>query len=516
MRQLLLAILSLIIISGCGDLKTTSQKNNKTVKEQHRPLIHFSPDSMWMNDPNGMVYHDGEYHLFYQYYPDSNVWGPMHWGHAVSNDMINWKHLPIALYPDSLGYIFSGSAIIDINNTSGLGSLENPAMVAIFTYHDPTGWPAGKNDFQTQGLAYSLDNGRTWEKYYINPVLKNPGIIDFRDPKVFWFESDNKWIMSLAVKDHIRFYSSPNLIDWTLESDFGKTYGSHGGVWECPDLFPLEIDGEKKWVLLVSINPGGPNGGSATQYFIGDFDGNAFTTDQAESDTLWLDMGMDNYAGVTWANIPESDGRILFMGWMSNWLYGQEVPTYKWRSAMTLPRELKLVKRNNEYKLASSPVEEINNQYDNTDLLDDQTIDNNSIIKSIELPTEINLNFSFDTTTPPERFGLKMKNDVDEYIEVGYIPSSKEYYIDRTSSGKMDFSDKFAETHKTKGTASDKTVQLKLIFDVASVEMFAENGEIAMTDIFFPNKDFSVMEIFTEGASIQMNNSNIIKLVPLN
>ena len=234
-----------------------------------------------MNDPNGMVYHNGEYHLFYQHNPDSTVWGPMHWGHAVSKDLVKWEHLPIALYPDSLGTIFSGSAVVDKNNTSGLGTKDNPAMVAIYTYHNAEGEKAGRKDYQTQGIAYSLDNGRTWTKYKANPVLKNPGIKDFRDPKVSWYEKGQKWIMTLAVTDHISFYSSKNLLDWTKESDFGADIGGHGGVWECPDLFKMPVAGtnEEKWVLIVNINPGAPNGGSGTQYFVGQFDGKNFVLD---------------------------------------------------------------------------------------------------------------------------------------------------------------------------------------------------------------------------------------------
>jgi sucrose-6-phosphate hydrolase SacC (GH32 family) len=249
-----------------------------------------------MNDPNGMVFHNGEYHLFYQHNPDSTVWGPMHWGHAVSKDMIYWEHLPIALYPDSLGTIFSGSAVVDNNNTSGFGTAVNPALVAIYTYHDAEGEKAGRKDYQNQGIAYSLDNGREWITYDQNPVLRSPGIPDFRDPKVMWHEKSQQWIMALAVVDRISFYSSPNLKDWTKESEFGANIGAHGGVWECPDLFELQVEGtqDKKWVLLVSINPGAPNGGSGTQYFIGDFDGKNFTLDEQFSalvgkEGVWLD-----------------------------------------------------------------------------------------------------------------------------------------------------------------------------------------------------------------------------------
>ena len=250
-------------------------------QEQHRPQFHFSPESKWMNDPNGMVYYDGEYHLFYQYYPDSTVWGPMHWGHAVSRDLVHWEHLPTALYPDSLGYIFSGSALVDWNNTSGFGKDGQPPLIAIFTHHDPVGEKAGRNDFQYQSIAYSNDKGRTWTKYEGNPVVPNPGIRDFRDPKVIWDKDSEQWIMVFAAWDHVKFYASPNLKDWTHLSDFGKAWGSHAGVWECPDLFPMQVEGSatQKWVLLLSINPGSVNGGSGTQYFVGDFDGKDFVLD---------------------------------------------------------------------------------------------------------------------------------------------------------------------------------------------------------------------------------------------
>ncbi len=303
-----------------------NRNDHKIEMEQHRPHFHFTPESMWMNDPNGMVYYEGEYHLFYQHHPDDVVWGPMHWGHAVSTDLVHWEHLPIALYPDEYGYIFSGSAVVDWKNTSGFGSKHNPPLIAIFTYHDVDGEQAGNNDYQTQGIAYSIDKGRSWTKYENNPVLPNPGIKDFRDPKVIWYEPDQKWIMTLAAHDNVRFYSSPNLKDWIFESEFGKGIGAHGGVWECPDLFPMELDGTQKWVLLVSLNDGGPNGGSGTQYFIGDFDGKTFINDNSKNQILWLDYGRDNYAGVTWSDIPDEDGRRIFMGWMSNWSYAEVVP----------------------------------------------------------------------------------------------------------------------------------------------------------------------------------------------
>ena len=327
--RLLFGLFAFLIIlpSGCIDpLIKQVETNDTEYSERFRPQFHFSPKSNWMNDPNGLIFENDRYHLFYQFYPDSTVWGPMHWGHATSEDLTHWTHQPIALYPDSLGYIFSGSAVMDYKNSSGLGSENQPAIVAIYTYHNMEYERSGRNDYQTQGIAFSLDHGMTWEKYDGNPVIKNPGIKDFRDPKVFWHEPTQKWILILVAGDNARIYNSKNLIDWTFLSDFGHNEGAHGGVWECPDLFPLTTDqGDQKWVLIISINPGGPQGGSATQYFVGDFDGQKFTAAQKES--KWLDFGRDNYARVTYNDAPE--GKRILMGWMSNWDYAQVTPHHK-------------------------------------------------------------------------------------------------------------------------------------------------------------------------------------------
>ncbi len=358
-KSINLMLLILLNVFICFNL--ISQTEPSGAEEKYRPQIHFTPFAHWMNDPNGMVYYAGEYHLFYQFYPGSTFWGPMHWGHAISKDLVHWQRLPIALYPDSLGWIFSGSAVMDLNNTSGLGTKDNPAMIAFFTYHNVKLERTGSNSFQNQGIAFSLDKGRTWNKYRYNPVLKNPGTRDFRDPKVFWYEKTKKWIVVLASGDRVKLYSSPNMVDWKFESDFGMNLGAHGGVWECPNLFPLKVENSKdtKWVLLVSINPGGPNGGSATQYFVGDFDGHQYKN--TDTITRWIDYGKDDYAGVTWSGIPASDGRCIFIGWMSNWQYSDRVPTLSWRGANTIPRELSLLFEDHGYILASKPLSELAN-----------------------------------------------------------------------------------------------------------------------------------------------------------
>jgi fructan beta-fructosidase len=486
--------------------ETPVTQANTQFQEVHRPQYHFTPPSQWMNDPNGMVFHKGEYHLFYQHYPDSTVWGPMHWGHAVSKDMIHWEHLPIALYPDSLGTIFSGSAVIDVHNTSGLGTKENPAMVAIYTYHLMEGEKAGRNDYQTQGIAYSTDNGRTWEKYKGNPVVKNPGIRDFRDPKVSWHEESKQWVMILAVTDHVELYGSKNLTRWNKLSEFGKTYGGHGGVWECPDLFLLEVDGQKKWVMLLSINPGGPNKGSATQYFIGNFDGKTFKSDNPPSTTLWVDYGADNYAGVTWDNIPQSDGRRLFLGWMSNWLYANTVPTDNWRSANTIPRELSLKKLPEGIRLISQPVKELASIRGESVDISSQTVKGEVDLKA-GIPFDIatsELVLELDSIGQSKDFGIELSNTQGQKLLIGYEAAGKQFYIDRTQSGKKDFFKEFAARHTAPRKSTAQTMKLHLFFDVASVELFADNGEVVMTDIFFPNSNYSQVKLYAKNGAVKL------------
>lgn len=481
--------------------------------EKYRPQYHFTPEEKWMNDPNGMFFYEGEYHLFYQYYPDSTVWGPMHWGHAVSTDMVHWEHLPVALAPDEHGYIFSGSAVVDWKNTSGLGKDGQVPLVAIFTYHDMDGQKAGNIDYETQGIAYSNDKGRTWTKYG-EPVLNNPGIKDFRDPKVSWHESIQKWIMTLAVKDHIEFYSSANLIDWKKESEFGLELGAHGGVWECPDLFQLEVEGEKKWILFVSINPGGPNGGSATQYFVGEFDGSVFTTEQTEK---WIDYGRDNYAGVTWSDIPEEDGRRLFIGWMSNWNYATVVPTEKWRSAMTIPRELALNKVDGEYIVASIPVEELTKIRNEKVEILSRVVSGNTLldVKSINpMQSEIAVTFQLTNDSQfgsPEEFGIVLSNEMGENFRIGYSPSKRVFFTDRNNAGVNSFSDKFAG----KSIAAYKALnemELRIFVDEASAEVFIDGGKLVFTDIVFPTKPYNKIELFSTNGSIKILEANVWSL----
>ncbi|WP_439556435.1 glycoside hydrolase family 32 protein [Dyadobacter sp.] len=459
------------------------------MQEKYRPQFHFSPRSNWMNDPNGMVFHNGTYHLFFQYYPDDKVWGPMHWGHATSKDLVSWKEQPIALYPDSLGYIFSGSAVVDAANTSGFGQDGKALLVAIFTHHNPVleKQKTGKHEYQS--LAYSLDDGKTWTKYSGNPVLPNPGITDFRDPKVSWYEPQKKWVMTLATKDRITFYSSPNLKDWTRESEFGANEGAHGGVWECPDLFPIMHNGKQVWVLIVNINPGGPNKGSAGQYFLGEFDGKTFKANSAE--TKWLDFGADNYAAVTFAN---TGNRRILMGWMSNWQYANQVPTHPWRSANTVARELGLKTAGKEMYLTSVPVKEL-------DLLGSGGFSE----KSLQVKGETNLTakaknstglfrLDFDANATAD-FSIVLSNKAGNELTIGYDKAANQYYTDRSKSGKVDFEKGFGVKHTAPRISKDKNISVTLVADAASIELFADGGLTAMTEIFFPDEPMSELRV---------------------
>ncbi len=476
----------IIVLFSCSDVKEKKDESLK-YQEKYRPQYHFTPASGWMNDPNGMVFYAGEYHLFYQYNPDSTVWGPMHWGHAVSKDLVHWDHLPIALYPDSLGTIFSGSAVLDQNNTSGLGTEGNPPLVAIYTYHDAEMEKAGSNKFQTQGIVFSIDSGRNWQKYVGNPVLVNPGIKDFRDPKVSWHEPSQKWIMALAVKDKISFYSSPNLIDWKFESDFGQDRGAHGGVWECPDLFPLEISGQEKWVLLVSINPGGPNGGSATQYFIGDFDGETFTTNQEE--TLWLDYGTDNYAGVTWSNV---ENQRIFMGWMSNWDYANILPTQNWRSAMTIARELSLAELNGEIRLLNQPLQNYHQHLTEDKFSWEIKQENSFLIDQAPDWTEINFRDRFESD---QELTIELFNDNDESMVLKLDFANQEVSLDRSLIKKHEFSPEFKSVITSHADFSNENVKLEIFKDASSLEIFINDGEWVMTVLYFTENDLNQMKI---------------------
>ena len=522
-----LLLIAGVFVFSVGCKNNIEKKGSKEIaateisaeEQLYRPNFHFTPKANWMNDPNGMFYLNGTYHLYYQYYPDGNVWGPMHWGHATSTNMIAWEEQPIAIYPDDLGLIFSGSAVVDVNNTSGFGKDGIVPIVAMYTYHNMKGEQAGDLDFQTQAIAYSLDEGMTWVKYDKNPVIPNSGIKDFRDPKVIWDVDHSKWIMTLAAGDKVLFYSSLNLREWILESSFGAAFGQHDGMWECPDLFPIKVSGqdETKWVLLVSINPAAPNGGSGTQYFVGDFDGQKFTLDtdfkqQLQQDrAVWLDYGRDNYAGVTWSNIPKKDGRKLFIGWMSNWEYARDVPTETWRSAMTIPRELKLKKNEKEFVLSSAPVSELSKYVSKTIVKETLTVNNQ---KTIITQSEIDLSrvrIQLEMNhLKSDKYDFTFQNSFGDRLSFGIDNIKKQYYLNRQNSGKVTFSDKFANTI-SKAPIKNPSNMLKIgvLVDKTSIEVFYNDGETIMTEIFFPNEPFEAFSINTTDAALILENIKI-------
>lgn len=466
---------------SCGQQQYSSQMENKGNLEAYRPAYHFSPDSGWMNDPNGLVYLDGEYHLFFQHNPDSTVWGPMHWGHAISTDLVHWEEQKIALYPDSLGTIFSGSAVVDKDNTAGFG--EN-ALVAIFTHHNQAIEHEKTGLHQYQSIAYSIDKGRSWTKYEGNPVLPNPGIWDFRDPKVFWHAGTEQWVMVLATKQTISFYTSPNLKEWTRSGEFGEGFGAHGGVWECPDLlkFPT-VDGDK-WVLIVSLNPGGPNTGSATQYFVGDFDGKTFSSTQ--KDTRWMDYGPDDYAGVTFSNVGD---RHILIGWMSNWEYANVVPASKWRSAMTIARELTLTEVAGKWILASQPVKELNAMTSPMEIdLKALTTD------SVTVGSQFILSF---TANQRDDFEFRLANTSGDQLLFGYDKAKNEYYLDRSKAGHVSFSDKYIQKAVAKRVSKEENMEYTVLVDRNSIEIFADHGTTNLTGLFFVNASFDNLKLHT-------------------
>ena len=417
-----------------------SHERTSIFTDDLRPRAHFTPSKNWINDPNGLLYYKGKYHLFYQHNPSGILWGNMSWGHSVSTDLQHWEHLPVAIECTETTGIFSGSAVVDFTNSSGFGSIENPPLVAIYTVHQ------NDESNQSQHIAYSVDEGVTWVKYADNPVL-DLGMKDFRDPKVSWVEATQSWLMTVAKPQEykIAFFTSKDLKNWEHLSDFGPL-GATGGIWECPDLFSLQTpNGEDKWVLLVSLNPGGIAGGSGTQYFIGDWDGKTFSTDQKE--TKWIDYGRDNYAGVTFHNAP--DNRKIFLAWMSNWDYAAKLPSPIWRGSMTAPRELTLIEHDNLLHLSSLPTTEIK------DVVDKSFIVNSDEDCIITITNESeSLVITFDSTT-------------------------KKITVDRSEAW---FSE-FADSPQSTPPINLPIFTLRLVIDNGSLELFVPEAALALTTL---------------------------------
>lgn len=495
--------------------------------DYYRPVYHHTPLYGWMNDPNGMVYKDGEYHLYFQYNPYGSKWGNMHWGHSVSTDLIHWNHLKPAIARDTLGHIFSGSTVVDKNNTAGYG---DNALIALYT-------SASDEHGQIQCMAYSTDDGRTYTKYEKNPVLVPfDGLKDFRDPKVFWYEPDKKWVMIVSADKEMRFYASQNLKDWEYMSAFGKGYGAQPNQFECPDFIQLPVDGDKnkmKWVMLVNINPGCMFGGSATEYFVGDFDGKEFTCDTKPEVVKWLDYGKDHYAAVCISNTGE---RIISIPWMSNWQYANVTPIRQYRGANGLPRELSLYTKDGQIYVAADVVKEVEALRKDARSFDAVTVKGEHKIDELVPQTDGAYELEMDITPGTSGVaGFDLMNAKGEVAKIYLDMKSGKLVMDRTASGLVAFGEKSEphakETDDHRKTMSvnyqndfalgtwaplslceGKTYHLNVFVDKCSVEIFVDGGRIAMTNLVFPTEPYNTLRFYTEGGEAQVSNMKVYKL----
>jgi fructan beta-fructosidase len=467
--------------------------------EPWRPQFHFTPPKNFMNDPNGLVFYEGEYHLFYQYNPQGTQWGHMSWGHAVSADMLHWKNLPVAIPEQPAYMIYSGSAVVDWHNSSGLcrgAKQQMPScLIAIYT-------AAGK-DWQRQNLAFSNDRGRTWTNFPGNPVadLKLP---DFRDPKVFWYEPQKKWVMVAVTADEkkVVLFDSHDLKSWTLQSSFQDS-NQEKGQWECPDLFQLAVDGDandKRWVLIVNRNPGAPAGGTGTEYFVGQFDGSKFVNGGEPGQELWADFGKDFYATNSFSDIPSSDGRRIWIGWIGNWQYANREPTEVWRGAQSLPRELKLARYSEGIRLVQRPVTEIT-KLRQRELCRLSNLPVPAAQRSLQQAEVRGSTVEIEAELAPENsseIGFRLRKGADEETLVAFSPRGSEVFIDRTKSGVISFSPDFPGCHKVK-VRGDAKVRLRIFVDRSSLEVFVNDGETVLTDRIYARLSSDGIELYSDG-----------------
>lgn len=489
--------------SLCWKELKMSDSFDMTNKEKFRPVYHHTPAYGWMNDPNGMFYKDGVYHLYFQWNPYGSVWANMHWGHSTSTDLMHWNFEGCAIVPDAWGAIFSGSCVVDHNNTAGFGK---GAVVAFYTSAKATPW----GDVQSQSMAYSLDNGKTFTKYEGNPILTSSEK-DFRDPKVFWYAPGKHWVMILAVGQHMEIYSSVNLKEWKKESEFGAMQGAHGGVWECPDLVEIPVEGtrEKKWVLICNLNPGGPFGGSAAQYFVGSFDGKKFVN-ESPTQTKWMDWGKDNYATVTWNNAP--DGRCIALGWMSNWQYANNVPTRQYRSANTLARDLTLYREGQELYLKSTPSSEVKKaRGKKVSIPSFKVSEKHEMVNLFEEKQgayEVEIVIQ---NAGASKIAFCLLNDKGEKVSMYYDLNRKQFVMDRSESGTVDFSKDFPAVTVAPANV-DKELTLRLFVDRSSIEAFGEDGKFVMTNLVFPSQPYVKMCFEADKNGYAVKTLNVYKL----
>lgn len=511
----------------CWDNISLADTFDTSNTDYYRPEYHHTPLYGWMNDANGLVYKDGEYHLYFQYNPYGSKWGNMHWGHSVSKDLVHWEHLDHAIARDTLGHIFSGSTVIDKNNSAGYGK---DAMIAFYT-------SASDEHGQIQCMAYSNDNGRTYTKYENNPILTPfDGLKDFRDPKVFWYEPAQKWYMIVSADKNMRFYSSTDLKQWEYLSQFGEGYGVQPNQFECPDFIQLPVDGNKdnmKWVMIVNINPGCPFGGSATEYFIGDFDGKEFKCDTDKSVTKWLDFGKDHYATVCFSNTGD---RIIAVPWMSNWQYANVTPIRQYRGANALPRELSLYTKNGEIYMAANVVKETEALRKSTRNIESLSVEGETVIDSITDGLNSGVELEMDIVPgKAQTVGFDIMNAKGEKTKIYLDLKSGRAVMDRTESGLIAFGEKaephFKENHDRRKTESinyindfalgtwaplslceGKSYHLNVFVDKCSVELFVDGGRIAMTNLVFPTEVYNSLRFYTEGGKAEVKNLSIHKL----
>ncbi len=512
----------------CWGKMSLADTFDTTNTDYYRPVYHHTPLYGWMNDPNGMVYKDGEYHLYFQHNPYGSKWGNMHWGHSVSRDLVHWEHLKPAIARDTLGHIFSGSTVVDHNNSAGYGK---DALVAFYTSASDNG--------QVQSMAYSTDNGRTYAKYEKNPILTPfDGLKDFRDPKVFWYEPTRKWYMIVSADKNMRFYSSSNLKDWTYLSQFGEGYGMQPNQFECPDFFQLPVDGDStrmKWVMIVNINPGCWFGGSATEYFVGDFDGKEFRCDAKPEAVKWLDWGKDHYAAVTISDCP---GRVVALPWMSNWQYANITPIRQYRGANALPRELRLYTKDGEIYMSANAVSETALLRKETAAIGSLSVSGEHAARPLAAGEGGACEIEMDITPgEAQTVGFQLLNDKGEKVDIYLDMREKRLVMDRTESGitelgkpeDFDINAKEATDYRKRlsvnyvndfalGTwaplslCEGKTCHVDVFVDKCSVEIFVDGGRIAMTNLVFPTKPYDQLRFYAKGGEAKVENMNVYKL----
>ncbi|MBD8001670.1 DUF4980 domain-containing protein [Phocaeicola sp. Sa1YUN3] len=489
--------------SLCWEKMSLSDTFDMTNREKFRPVYHHTPAYGWMNDPNGMFYKDGVYHLYFQHNPYGSTWGNMTWGHSTTTDLVNWNYEGLAIKPDAWGAVFSGSAVVDYDNTAGFGK---NAVVAFYTSAKSSPW----GDTQSQSMAYSLDNGKTFVKYAYNPVVTSSKR-DFRDPKVFWYAPDKHWVMILAGGQEMDIYSSKNLKDWKYESSFGAKQGAHGGVWECPDLVELPVEGtkEKKWVLICNINPGGPFGGNAAQYFVGTFDGKKFVN-ESPTQTKWMDWGKDHYATVTFSNAP--GGRCIALGWMSNWQYQTVLPTLQYRGSNTIARDLTLYRQDGELLLRCAPSPEIEKAR-----MQKVSVPSFKVSDSYDLASLLEGNdgaYEIDMTiknSGASKIMFTLSNDKGEKVNMYYDIMRKQFVMDRSESGKVDFSVDFPAVTVAPVYDTDN-IRLRLFVDRTSIEAFGEGGKFVMTNQVFPTEPYNKMSFVSVRGNFTVKSMDVYKL----